>query len=49
MIDIGTSALQRSDFWHEFHDGKWIRYDGKSNLEEEFSSSIYDFIEFNHK
>jgi glutathione synthase/RimK-type ligase-like ATP-grasp enzyme len=49
MIDIGTSALQRSDYWHEFHDGKWIRYDGKSDLEEEFSGSIYDYIEFNHR
>jgi len=49
MIDIGTSALQRSDFWHEFHDGKWIRYDGKSNLEEEFSGSICDYIELNHR
>ena len=44
MIDLGTSALQRSKFWHEFHDGKWIKYEGGSNLEEEFSRSINDYI-----
>ncbi len=44
MIDLGTSALQRSKFWYEFQEGKWNKYEGKSNLEEEFSRSIYDFI-----
>jgi len=44
MIDMGTSALQRSEFWHEFRDDKLIRYYGKSDLEEEFSRSILTFI-----
>lgn len=44
MIHLGTSALQRSKFWHEFHDGKWIRFDGVSDLEEVFSHTIIDFI-----
>jgi glutathione synthase/RimK-type ligase-like ATP-grasp enzyme len=44
MIYIGTSALQRSKFWHEFHDGKWSKHDGISNLEEEFSRSINEYI-----
>ncbi len=44
MIDMGTSALQRSEFWHEFRNGKLIRFDGKSDLEEEFSRSILTFI-----
>jgi len=44
MIDLGPSALQRSRFWHEFHDGEWIRLDGKSVLEEEFSRAIIDYI-----
>lgn len=49
MIDLGPVAMQRSTFWHELHDGKWIRFDGKSDLEEEFSRAIYDYIEFNHR
>lgn len=49
MIDLGTSALQRSKFWHEFHYGKWIKYEGMSNLEEEFSRSIDDYINMSLK
>lgn len=44
MIHVGTSALQRSKFWHEFHDGKWNRHEGVSNLEEEFSRAIDEYI-----
>ena len=44
MIHHGSSALQRSKFWYEYHDGKWVRFDGISDLEEELSRSIYDFI-----
>jgi hypothetical protein len=44
MIHIGTSALQRSKLWHEFHDGKWNKHEGVSNLEEEFSRSIDEYI-----
>ena len=44
MIDMGTSALQRSEFWHEFRDDKLIRFDGKSDLEGEFSRSILTSI-----
>lgn len=44
MIHIGTSALQRSGFWHEYHEGRWIKTEGVSNLEEEFSRSIDSFI-----
>lgn len=44
MLGMGTSALQRSEFWHEFHDGKWIRYEGKSILEVELARAICDFI-----
>jgi len=49
MIDLGPITLQRSTFWYELHDGKWIRFDGKSDLEEEFSRAIHDFIELNHR
>jgi glutathione synthase/RimK-type ligase-like ATP-grasp enzyme len=45
VIHIGTSALHRSKYWHEFHDGKWIRYDGLSDLEEELSRAMCNFIE----
>ena len=44
MIHIGTSALQRSKFWHEYHDGRWIRHDGASVLEDEFARSFHQFI-----
>jgi len=44
MIDIGTSALQRSKFWHEYNEGKWGKFEGTSNLEEEFSRSFDSFI-----
>jgi glutathione synthase/RimK-type ligase-like ATP-grasp enzyme len=49
MIDLGPITMQRSTFWYEFHDGKWIRFYGKSDLEEEFSRAIHDFIELNHR
>ena len=45
MLHFGTSALQRSKFWYEFHDDNWVRFDGASNLEEEYSRAIYDYIE----
>jgi glutathione synthase/RimK-type ligase-like ATP-grasp enzyme len=44
MIQIGTSALQRSKFWYEFNDGKWNKYEGNSNLEDEFAQAIDDYI-----
>jgi len=44
VIHIGTSALHRSKFYHEFHDGKWVRYEGSSDLELEFSRSVCDYI-----
>jgi glutathione synthase/RimK-type ligase-like ATP-grasp enzyme len=44
MIHIGTYLFHKSGFWHEFHDGKWVRYEGISDLEEEFSRSINDYI-----
>ena len=44
MIDMGPSALQHSQFWHEYKDGRFVRYDGKSDLELEFSRSIHEFI-----
>jgi glutathione synthase/RimK-type ligase-like ATP-grasp enzyme len=49
VIHIGTSALQRSKFWHEFHDAKWNKHEGVSNLEEEFSRSINGFITLRYK
>ena len=44
MIHIGTYPLHSSKFWHEFHDGTWVRYEGESNLEEEFSRAINEYI-----
>lgn len=47
MIDMGPSALQHSEFWHEFRDGRFVRFNGKSDLEIEFSRSIHEFISGN--
>jgi hypothetical protein len=44
MIHHGSSALQRSNFWHEYHEGKWVKYEGRSVLEEEYSRSVFNFI-----
>jgi glutathione synthase/RimK-type ligase-like ATP-grasp enzyme len=44
MIHLGPYLLHKSRFWHEFHDGKWVRYEGASDLEEEFSRSIYEYM-----
>lgn len=49
MIHLGPYTLQSSKFWHEFHDGKWIRYEGVSDLEEEFSRAINDYITLRYK
>jgi hypothetical protein len=44
MIHIGTSALQRSKFWHEYTDGHWIKHEGSSILEDEFARSFHNYI-----
>jgi hypothetical protein len=45
MIHLGPYTLQAANFWHEFIDNKWVRFEGESDLEEEFSRSIYEYIE----
>jgi hypothetical protein len=49
MIYLGPCTLQRSKFWHEFHDGKWNRHEGVTNLEEEYSKSINEYITLRNK
>ena len=49
VIHIGTYPFHSSKFWHEFQNGKWVKFEGKSNLEEEFSRSIIDYITSNLK
>lgn len=44
-MHMGTSAIQGSDCWHEYRNGKWIKLSGKSNLEEEFCRSIHEYIQ----
>lgn len=44
MLHLGTPPLQRSKYWHELNDGKWVRHDGESDLEIEFSRSIHEYI-----
>ncbi|WP_418792199.1 hypothetical protein [Phosphitispora sp. TUW77] len=45
MIHIGPYALHVAENWYEQKENQWIRQDGRSNLEEEFSRSIYEYIE----
>jgi hypothetical protein len=44
MIHLGPYTLQVSTYWHEYIEGKWIKFTGKSNLEEEFSRAIMEYI-----
>ncbi len=44
MLNFGTSALQRSDSWHEYDGNRWIRKQGHSVLEEELARSVDWFI-----
>jgi len=48
-IHLGPYTLQSSLFWHEFHDGKWIKYEGVSDLEEVFSEAINDYINMKYQ
>jgi len=48
MIHLGTSAIQRSRFWYEYHEGQWIKTEGSSVLEEEFARSIDAFINMSY-
>ncbi len=45
MIHLGPYTLQAAEFWHEYRDGKWVRFDGKSDLEVEFCRSICEHVE----
>ena len=45
MIHLGPYTLQAAEFWHEFRDGKWTRFDGKSDLEAEFCRSLCAHVE----
>ena len=49
MIHLGPYTLQAANFWHEYINNKWVRFEGKSNLEEEFSRSIYEYIQLKAK
>lgn len=40
MIHLGPYTLQAAEFWHEYRNGEWVRFDGKSDLEVEFCRSI---------
>ena len=44
-IHIGPYTLQYSQYWHEYHDGSWVKKEGRSNLEEEFCRSINEYIQ----
>jgi hypothetical protein len=45
MIHLGPYTLQAAEFWHEYHDGQWVQFDGKSDLEAEFCRSLCAHLE----
>lgn len=44
MLHLGPYTLQAAEFWHEYRDGQWVRFDGKSDLEVEFCRSLCGHI-----
>lgn len=44
MLHLGPYTLQAAKFWHEYREGQWLQFDGKSDLEVEFCRSICQFI-----
>jgi glutathione synthase/RimK-type ligase-like ATP-grasp enzyme len=44
-LHLGPYTLQAAEFWHEYIDGKWVQFDGKSDLEVEFCRSLSEHIE----
>jgi hypothetical protein len=49
MIHLGPYTLQRSDYYFLWKDNKWECINEKSDLEEEFTRSIYEYIENKYK
>jgi glutathione synthase/RimK-type ligase-like ATP-grasp enzyme len=45
MLHLGPSTLQKSLAWHEYLNGKWVRFEGKSDLEEEYSNAVSEYID----
>jgi len=45
FLHLGPSTLQKSLSWHEYIDGKWVRFEGKSDLEEEYSNAVSEYID----
>jgi len=48
-IHIGPIALQASQYWHEYVDGRWVKFAGSSNLEQEFCRSINEYVQIKEK
>jgi glutathione synthase/RimK-type ligase-like ATP-grasp enzyme len=44
-LHLGPYTLQAAEFWHEYVDGKWVQFDGKSDLEVEFCRSLCAHID----
>ena len=44
MIHLGPYTLQAAEFWHEYRGGRWVKFDGKSDLETEFCRSLCGHI-----
>lgn len=44
MIHLGPYTMQAAEFWHEYRDGKWVQFNGKSDLEVEFCRSLCEHI-----
>lgn len=48
-LHIGPYALQASTYWFESRNNTWVKFEGKSNLEQEFCRSINEFIQKKEK
>jgi glutathione synthase/RimK-type ligase-like ATP-grasp enzyme len=44
FLHLGPSTLQKAHSWHEHIGGKWVRFEGISDLEEEYSNAIAEYI-----
>lgn len=47
-LNFGTATLENSTHYFMLDNGRWIRKEGKSDLEKEFVSALYHYIQINY-
>ncbi len=48
FLMFGNFALEKSNFYFTIKDNKWVKEISKSNLENEFVSSVHEYIKLNY-